>query len=978
MSERPQSTDPEELELLCRRVAELERRLGDVERVLVGAPPPVARLDALTGRTPVEVEPAISLAAPSRVPPPLPRMHEPTVPRGAVQGPTLVPRQEWAEQERLERERGATGSEASRLAPPPLPPSTATPTQPNQSTAVVAPPAPPRSLETLIGQNWASWVGAIVLLLGVVFFLKYAWDQGWIRPSPAARVAAAVACGAVLAGAGEWLYLRRRMRALAGTLWGAGASVVIASFFAAHAYFDPPVLGPGAAFAAVVLTALLAIVAALHIGVVVVAVIGLIGAYLAPNLLGGAHDRSTFFTLYLAALAVAALGLAQLKPRWVVLRWLALASTYPWLAIWWNATGRRNGHETLALVAAVGFAALFVADAALMLARSTRARERVRDAVARNPFDVHAALAALLAIVGSMLFLLGAWGRAGEAQVNAAALALAALLAVSGVALSHLRPEWAALRWAVVAVSYAWLAMWWRGPGLERDHAALAAAWALGLYALLLVENLLTLRRFGGEMLVAARAHDHAAPPRRVTLLDTVVAASSLLSTGGALGVLLWVWGADRPVIVGAIAIILALVQGGAALVARSRDYFVSSILQSMALLTLAAPLVLDRFAVTAAWMIMASLLALAAWQLNLPKARGWAAGLLVLALVRLVAFDGRNAMLNAVQFTIFEQGVTRWLMTAWTIALLFHVLAWLRPGGGRWPALEEWIDRYVPPPPPTVARAAPSLGLRAATVLDYASQVSSAIREKTRTIDLDRAGAAFAVIGTVIFCGFSLATWHGPAATLLLALWFAGLLALASAGRRIGYGAQAWVLGMLVSARWLVLDNLVPILETWKSGGTLPAVTNLPALCGALLAGAIIAGIRMLPRGADAPASRRRRQLLIVWAGAVVFALLNFETIRFIDSTGAVLGERAIVKQVALSVLWALCGFAGVVYGFRRHVAALRWAALVLLAITLAKILVIDMAEVKAIWRILSFVAVGLLLLCVSFVYHKQTEAAN
>ena len=42
----------------------------------------------------------------------------------------------------------------------------------------------------------------------------------------------------------------------------------------------------------------------------------------------------------------------------------------------------------------------------------------------------------------------------------------------------------------------------------------------------------------------------------------------------------------------------------------------------------------------------------------------------------------------------------------------------------------------------------------------------------------------------------------------------------------------------------------------------------------------------------------------------------------------------------------------------------------------TLAKILVIDMAEVKAIWRILSFVAVGLLLLCVSFVYHRQTEA--
>ena len=520
MSQRPQSTDPEELELLRRRVAELERRLDDVERVLVDAPPsPPDRLGAPTGGASDEAGPAIPLAAPSSLPPPLPRLDQPTAPRDAEPDSTSVARQAWAEQERLARERAAAGPEAPGIAPPPLPPRTATQTRAHPSAADVARPVPTRSLETLIGQNWASWIGAIVLLLGVVFFLKYAWDQGWIRPSPAARVAAAVACGAVLAGAGEWLYLRRRMRALAGTLWGAGASVVIASFFGAHAYFDPPVLGPGAAFAAVVLTALLAIVAALHIDVVVVAVIGLIGAYLAANLLGGAHDRSAFFILYLAALAAAALGLAQLKRRWVVLRWLALVGTYAWLAIWWNATGRRNGHETLALVAAVGFAALFVAESAMMLTRAARARESIRDDLRRRPLDGHAVLVALLAIVGSMLFLPGTWGRAGEAQVNFAALAMAALLALPGAALCHLRPRWAALRWAVVAVGYAWLATWWRGPGRATDASILAAAWVLALYALFLIENLLTLRRFGGEVLVARRAHERASPPLPLTPL---------------------------------------------------------------------------------------------------------------------------------------------------------------------------------------------------------------------------------------------------------------------------------------------------------------------------------------------------------------------------------------------------------------------------------------------------------------------------
>ena len=84
----------------------------------------------------------------------------------------------------------------------------------------------------------------------------------------------------------------------------------------------------------------------------------------------------------------------------------------------------------------------------------------------------------------------------------------------------------------------------------------------------------------------------------------------------------------------------------------------------------------------------------------------------------------------------------------------------------------------------------------------------------------------------------------------------------------------------------------------------------------------------------------------------------------------------RGIVKQVSMSVLWAMIGFAGVVFGFRKDIAPIRWAALVLLGLTLVKILVIDMSEVRAIWRILSFIAAGALLLGVSFVYHRQMRA--
>src|SRR5687768_932103 len=64
------------------------------------------------------------------------------------------------------------------------------------------------SLERSIGAHWTSWVGGLIVFLGVCFFLKYAWDQGWLRPSPQVRVLAAILFGAALLAVGEFLYRR--------------------------------------------------------------------------------------------------------------------------------------------------------------------------------------------------------------------------------------------------------------------------------------------------------------------------------------------------------------------------------------------------------------------------------------------------------------------------------------------------------------------------------------------------------------------------------------------------------------------------------------------------------------------------------------------------------------------------------------------------------------------------------------------------
>ena len=55
------------------------------------------------------------------------------------------------------------------------------------------------------------------------------------------------------------------------------------------------------------------------------------------------------------------------------------------------------------------------------------------------------------------------------------------------------------------------------------------------------------------------------------------------------------------------------------------------------------------------------------------------------------------------------------------------------------------------------------------------------------------------------------------------------------------------------------------------------------------------------------------------------------------------------------------------------KRIRPMRVAALALLGVTVAKIFVVDMKNVQAVWRILSFIALGSLLLGVSYLYHRQ-----
>jgi uncharacterized membrane protein len=224
------------------------------------------------------------------------------------------------------------------------------------------------------------------------------------------------------------------------------------------------------------------------------------------------------------------------------------------------------------------------------------------------------------------------------------------------------------------------------------------------------------------------------------------------------------------------------------------------------------------------------------------------------------------------------------------------------------------------------------------------------------------------AVLGTVVFFVAGAMCWRGVELTLLWMVWGAALVGLARWGRPLAYAEQAGVALFVLGVKWLAFDGLTPMIAGWDEqvSAVIP-VFNLVGLTGVLLIGLLIWLGRRL--------AEEVRPIALVGAMVAGFALANFETVRTVDYFAASFADFVTAKQVALSVLWGLIGLGAVVAGFAKHVRPLRYAALGLLGVTLVKILFVDLAQVRPVYRILSFLAVGGLLLCVSFVYHRHEE---
>lgn len=106
--------------------------------------------------------------------------------------------------------------------------------------------------------------------------------------------------------------------------------------------------------------------------------------------------------------------------------------------------------------------------------------------------------------------------------------------------------------------------------------------------------------------------------------------------------------------------------------------------------------------------------------------------------------------------------------------------------------------------------------------------------------------------------------------------------------------------------------------------------------------------------------------------AGVFPLLLLSFEVYTYCHEMISSRRRARWTAQMALSALWGMYAVGALVVGFWRRVRVLRVAALGLLAVVAAKVLLVDMARVQQIYRIVSFVVVGLMMISASYLYHR------
>ena len=215
--------------------------------------------------------------------------------------------------------------------------------------------APQRSSEDLegtIGKLWLNRIGIVAILIGVAYFLKYAFDSGWIGPG--GRVAIGLIAGIAVVVWSE-SFRRKGSAAFSYSLKAVGIGILYLSLWAASQYFH--LVPASVAFVAMILVTASTITLALTQDAEILAVYAMIGGFSTPALVSTGENHEIILFSYVLLLDLAILAMVAFKP-WRRIVWGAMLGTGV-MYIGWAAQFYDSTERTVTVLFASAFFAVF-------------------------------------------------------------------------------------------------------------------------------------------------------------------------------------------------------------------------------------------------------------------------------------------------------------------------------------------------------------------------------------------------------------------------------------------------------------------------------------------------------------------------------------------------------------------------------------------------------------------------------------------
>lgn len=814
-----------------------------------------------------------------------------------------------------------------------------------------------RDLESVIGGSWFNWIGIIAVTFGVAFFLKFAFDKQWIGPS--ARVSLSALVGVALLYVGERLR-RRDLRSYAYVLSGGGLLILYLSVYAAYSLYH--LIGHTPALLLMVAVTTTAVLLSVRLNALPVAILGLVGGFLTPVLLSTGVDNEVGLFTYVALLDAGVLAVAYFK-RWRSLDFLSFAGT---AAITLGWAFKFFSPEKV-------WTTLFFLSVFFLLYSLLAIFHNVLAGRPSRWFDVSLAIANATFYVGLSYVMLT---ETGFDQAAPATQAL--LLSIFFTGLFYTTWRWnsddrllrynyvgAAATFLTVAVSiqleFHWVTIGWAVEALMLTWVGLRLGESAARHAALAVFCAAVVHWFAWDMPTFAYSVDRSFIP----LLNRRALSCSVLV--GAIAGAAWLYrraGELDEDERSTVKTLLTLTGNAVALTLLSvdlNDYFAARLSHSPAELTnLQAQIENARqFSISVLWTLYAATM-LALGLLRRSQLLRWGGLLLLLTAIGKVLVVDSTYYAASWHFPVFNQ-------TFMAYALLVAVLAFGARLYGR-PVSANESERRVIGPALLIATNLLALAALSLEVFGYYDRLltSAALEgESTEIFRQLQEGKTFTLVlvwTLYATCAFLFGAWRGLrvwrwGGLLLLAvttpLVFANLSYYDASWHALVFNRTVAGFAILIAALWLIVRTYARSGEAFEEA---PTVRPIATVAANLLA--IVALSAQAAGYYDAKIVEE-----LSHAGAAAPGLNGFERPRNLE----------LAKQLSLSVVWALYASGLLVAGRVRRL--LRVMGLVLLSLTTLKVFLVDLSSLERVYRIISFIMLGAILLVVSYFYQRSQQ---